>query len=232
METTIHHLVRNNDWDKHHETVKAPKCLVIGSFNPDIPSNSRVPFYYCRKPKRGQGNRLWTELNKALSIKESCRENEFARLEAMKRGKFIFMDLIDSVSISSTNSEHTKLYLENQIASFSDKAIWSNKSKGISIYRTYNNRIFDIIEKYRRSLQYVVFTLGPSGLNPLIRKNRHGSLSKRDSQWRQFYSQLVEKCNAIDTLTLVEKTCSPAPQGKCSDEELRVWLKTYVLHEV
>ena len=39
-------------------------------------------------------------------------------------------------------------------------------------------------------------------------------------QWVQFYSQLVEICTFIDTLTLVTETCSPAPQG-CSNERVK-----------
>ena len=230
MEITINHLACSHDWETHHYEVPAPKCLVLGSFNPKIDSNSGVPFYYCRPPERGGGNRLWPTVTKALSMEKNCRENEHARLAAMQRGKFIFMDLIDSLTISSANSGATELYHDTEIASFSDSALWASRSKGITIHRTYNTRIFDVIKRYRESLQYVVFTLGPTGLDPLIKRNNHGSLSRRDKQWVQFYSQLVEICTFIDTLTLVTETCSPAPQG-CSNERLRDWLKTYVIHE-
>ena len=230
MEITINHLACSHDWETHHYEVPAPKCLVLGSFNPKIDSNSGVPFYYCRPPERGGGNRLWPTVTKALSMEKNCRENEHARLAAMQRGKFIFMDLIDSLTISSANSGATELYHDTEIASFSDSALWASRSKGINIHRTYNTRIFDVIKRYRESLQYVVFTLGPTGLDPLIKRNNHGSLSRRDKQWVQFYSQLVEICTFIDTLTLVTETCSPAPQG-CSNERLRDWLKTYIIHE-
>lgn len=231
METTVNHLACSNAWEDVNERIESPKCLILGSFNPNVTSNSEVPFYYCRKPGRGVGNRFWPAVMRILSIEKDCRQNEQARLEAMKRGKFLFMDLIDSITISSPNS--TKAYVDTEIASFSDSSLWADNPKGHTLIRTYNTRIFDVIKKHQESLQYVVFTLGPSGLDPLIRRNKHGSLSRRDSHWRQFYSQLVETCSTIDTLSLVTETCSPAPQGRrlCPDEKLRAWLKTYVIHE-
>ncbi len=235
MEENIKHLACTNNWEKHHSKVDAPKCLVLGSFNPDIDTNSAAPFYYCRLPKAGRGNRFWPFVSEELSFDANCREDENARIRAMNQGKFIFMDLIDTLTISSSNSEVIRTYLNDDISSFSDAAVWSSSSRKLgpelTICRTYNTRIFDVLKKYQSSLQYVVFTLGPSGLTPLIKRKKNGSFSRRDEQWVQFYSELEETCANLNHLTLVTETCSPSPQGGCSDSDLRHWLRKYVIHQ-
>jgi hypothetical protein len=235
MGITIKHLAFNNNWEEHHAKVETPKCLILGSFNPDIVSNSAASFYYCRLPKAGPGNRFWPLVSEELSFDANCKEDEDTRIRAMQQGKFIFMDLIDTLTVSSSNSEVVRTYLNNEISSFSDAAVWSSSSKkrgsDLIICRTYNRRIFDVLKKYQSSLQYVVFTLGPSGLNPLIKKKKNGSLSRRDKQWVLFYAELVETCANLNHLTLVTDTCSPSPQGGCSNNDIRHWLRKYVIHK-
>jgi hypothetical protein len=233
MQLIIKHLATTKDWERHHEKIDSPICLVLGSFNPAIPSNSAVPFYYCRRPRAGRGNRFWPSISEVLSLEGNLIENGDTRLKSMQAGKFIFMDLIDELVITSANADAIESYRDEQIDSFSDSALWASRKNirghKVTISRNYNTRIFDVISRYQSSLRYVVFTLGPSGLGPLTKRKKNGSLSRREPRWVEFYQKLEGICSAQKPSILITETCSPSPQGGCSDDKLRGWLKEYVI---
>ena len=156
----IKHIALINNWE-NPELFGNSETLILGSFNPynTFSEEKNADYYYGR-----QTNHLWKIIASLLGKETDYFFNNIDRkYEVMYKYKFCFMDVIDSIDISSNENEILNEYISNNIfQNYLDQKLFTSKTSfkdyEIQIKRNYNKRIINILES--KNLKKVIHTMG------------------------------------------------------------------------
>ena len=193
-----------NDYQNFNES----KLLIIGSFNPFNPNGNNTDFYYGRC-----SNYFW----KAIADIQGKDQNFYcknlnAKLQIMNEKKFCFLDLIDSIEVTSENDFAVNEFIENKVLKeFSDQKIFTNRtdfnSVSISITANYNKKIIEILRD-SKSIKKVLHTLGNSTIN----QNFVGTKQKRLKE-KGLYGFIESLKASHENIEFIGKSYSPAKRA-------------------
>tara|TARA_B110001450_G_C17603696_1_gene474119 strand:+ start:250 stop:930 length:681 start_codon:yes stop_codon:yes gene_type:complete len=221
-QTVVKHLCYKKGWNDIKP--KNPITLIIGSFNPYIPTNKFLPdYYYGRIPTRGPGNRLWSTIGKLKYDNKDYFKNHFNnKINELEKSNFYFLDLITKVEFTCENKILLNKYISEKVfKNFGDDILWNSRTKYqgqlIKINRTYNTNIIKFLSNYN-SVKTVINTLGSTRGNFDFNKN--------DLDWIKFKNNLFEICSKKG-IEIILKSVSPSPLGG-SNEEFEDWFKRYI----
>lgn len=136
--------------------------LVLGSFNPNNQGNN-TDFYYGRC-----SNFFWKVIADIEGKNEQYYCNNIQnKFEAMDKHSFCFLDLIDSIEISSKSSDSNIIqdFIQNKIyTGYSDSVLFTSNTKyknnTVKVERTYNKLVLDVLKN--GTINKVIHTLGNS----------------------------------------------------------------------
>lgn len=215
-----------NGWENYK--VSNPKTLVLGSFNPYNPEAKPIDYYYGR-----QKNHFWKSVARVLGLPFDSLQGPntiSAKLNVM-HDRFVCMDIIDQVEISSDNPNMTNAYINDHIfRDFTDQKIWATKSNGVNIKRTYNKRVIYLLNN-TDNIKTIIHTMG---MNKISKPNR---TSPRESAlgingFEGYMNAIFEICQRRN-IRFEFQSISPSDyavkRGSTKIDELDHWIKTNAL---
>jgi len=223
MTETINHIAITNDWESENDNVEGPLTLILGTCSPYNPTlDIQSDFYYGRIAKRGPGNYLW----KTIGTLHHNNKNYFQgnlenKLQEMNESKFIFMDIINSITFTYNNQDDFTEYKADKIfKNFSDQVLFTNKTNGIQLQRTYNSNILEVLRN-KDSIKHVINTLG--------RTNGGFDFGPKDNVRTAFITDIRNICEERNIDFDIE-SLSPSPQAVGGNvEEFQNWVQTKIL---
>lgn len=220
-----------NDSPEIKQLLETSQILVLGSFNPYNPNGNNTDFYYGRS-----SNYFWRIIAEIEGENEQYYFNSLPRkVETMKKYSFCFLDLIDSIEITSEklDEKHIHDFVESKIYSgYSDSILFTsstsyNKQK-IFVKRNYNSQILDVLRNGK--IKKVIHTLGNNTISKKsITKPVEKQLGKNGFQgfWKE-----IE--NSIESESLIPQSFSPSAYavkrlGAQNYSNLKSWIKIHLL---
>ncbi len=227
----INHVGLENDWYRK-ELVQNAKTLILGSFNPYNPREDNADYYY------GRGtNYFWKAIAEINQLNPNFFFNNLDRkIEYMTLYRFCFLDVINSVEISSDDNNdliinsfiNRKIYKE-----FSDQVLFTTNTSfentRITVRRVYNYKIFELLLEGR--IQKIIHTMGNNTIgNDFITKWQENRLGVNGFQG--FINKIKNQANA----TFVSQSFSPSGRaikagGQNYFNELKLWLNEHVIRD-
>lgn len=228
----IKHAAIENNWmdEKMTSLLYNSNKLVLGSFNPHNPTNN-TDFYYGRC-----SNFFW----KVIAEIEGKNEQHYCnniqlKMEAMEKYSFCFLDLIDSIEISSTNADTQIIedFVENKIyTGYSDSVLFTSntayKNTTINVKRTYNKMVLDVLD--RGNLKKLVHTLGNSRIDEeFITKpveTRFG-----DDGFQGYWNSIINRNKDVE---VIRKSYSPSAYAvrklnKVNYASMKSWFEKHII---
>ena len=228
----INHAAKENNWlnDKVKQLLYNSKKLVLGSFNPHNP-NSNTDFYYGR-----YSNFFWKIIAQIECKNELYYFNNLQKkIELMEQYSFCFLDLIDSIQISSTETDSCIIddFIESKIyTGYSDSVLFTSNTKfnchTLNIQRSYNKMVFDVLDN--GNITKVVHTLGNSRISEQFR-TKPVERAFNANGFSEYWNSIVNRNNNIDIVT---KSYSPSAYcvrrlGTVNYESMKSWFLTHIL---
>jgi G:T/U-mismatch repair DNA glycosylase len=228
----IKHAAIENKWldEEFKNLLYNSKTLVLGSFNPHNPKNN-TDFYYGRC-----SNFFWKVIAQLDNKNEEYYCNNLQlKMEAMKEYSFCFLDLIDSIKISSTNSDSRTIadFVENKIyTGYSDSVLFTSKTKykntSIEIERTYNNLVLDVLDK--GNITKVIHTLGNNTISKEF-KTKPVENSLGEDGFQGYWNSIITPKKDID---FIKESFSPSAyavrkSGPENYASMKTWFKNHII---
>lgn len=231
----IKHTSEEQNWNEVPEImelIENAKILVLGSFNPYNPNGNNTDFYYGRC-----SNYFW----KVIAEIEGKDENHYCdnlerKIQTMRKYSFCFLDLIESIEISSEKLDLKIVedFVQNKIyKGYSDQVLFTSKTKyknqNLIIKRNYNNHVLEVLNNTK--INVVIHTLGNRTISrELITKPAEKILGDKGFQG---YLNLIK--NSIESGCLIPISYSPSAYavrklGKKHSEDLKSWFKSYLIN--
>ena len=230
----IKHAAIENNWmdEKVTNLLYNSNKLVLGSFNPYNPSNN-TDFYYGRC-----SNFFW----KIIAQIEGKNEQHYCnnlqlKIEAMEKYSFCFLDLIDSIEISSSNADSQLIedFVENKIyTGYSDSVLFTAntayKNTTIKVERTYNKLVLDVLEKGK--INKVVHTLGNTRISEQFKTNPVERALQADG-FQGYWNSIVNRKKNIE---IIRKSYIPSAYavrrlGAENYLNMKMWFETNITNK-
>lgn len=229
----INHASEEQNWLEQTEMkllLKTSKTLVLGSFNPYNSNGNNTDFYYGRC-----SNFFWKVIAEIEGKNEQYYCNNIKRkIEAMEEHSFCFLDLIESIEISSKNSDLSLIedFVQNKIyTGYSDSVLFTSdtryKNNTVSIKRTYNKLVLDVLKN--GNFNKVIHTLGNSTINKdFITKPVEKKLGKEGFQ--NYWNSIVQSNKNVE---IINESYSPSAYAvrrgrKQHLENLTRWIENHL----
>jgi len=156
----INHNATINNWNQT-ELMQNADLIIMGSFNPFNPNGENADFYYGRTT-----NYFWRAIAEIKNLNPNIFNNNIDnKLDIMRELRFCFLDIINTLEITSLNNEEEVLqsFVREKIyKEFSDDVLFRRRTKfqntQILIQRHYNEDIFQILEQGRN--RKIIHTMG------------------------------------------------------------------------
>ena len=230
----IKHAAIEDNWlnEKVTKLLYNSKTLVLGSFNPNNKGNN-TDFYYGRC-----SNFFWKVIADIEGKKEQYYCNSIKnKLEAMEKHSFCFLDLIDSIEISSENSDSNVIhdFVRNKIHNgYSDSVLFTSNTKyknnNVEVKRTYNKLVLDVLKN--GTIEKVIHTLGNSTIGKdFITKPVEKALGNEGFQG--YWNSLMSSKNNID---FIRESYSPSAYavrklGAENYSNMKSWFETNLINK-
>jgi hypothetical protein len=213
-------------WENN--SVASPKTLVLGSFNPYNNNSTSVDYFYGRKT-----NHFWKSIARNLGI--DCErlfgQDSIASKLSIMQNRFVCMDVIDSLEISSVKEDDEIKYInENVFSNFYDSKIWVTKTGDINVKRDYNRRVIDFLS-HSDSISKVVHTMGYDRIRS-AKEIKPKEKSLGINGFGQYVNDIFQVCSNRH-IEFVFETYSPsgyAVNSKKTDiSKLDSWVREHIL---
>lgn len=215
------------------EIIENAKTLVLGSFNPYNPNGNNTDFYYGRC-----SNYFW----KVIAEMEGEDENHYCdnldrKIESMRKYSFCFLDLIESLEVSSEKLDLKIVedFVQNKIyKGYSDIVLFTSKTKyknqKIIIKRNYNPQVLEVLNNSK--INVVIHTLG----NNRITKEFITKPSEKAHGDDGFQGFIKLIRNSLKSDSLIAHSFSPSAYavrrlGENYYAELKTWMKSYLINK-
>lgn len=156
----VNHVAIVQGWNTNEEVFQNAQTLILGSFNPNQPDGN-TDYYYGRST-----NYFWTAIEEIYGLPNNTfLESRPNKIEFMTQYKFCFLDVINSVEITSNDNNEIILneFINNKIyAEFSDQILFTTttnfQNNVISLTRIYNDDILNLLDE--GNIKTVIHTMG------------------------------------------------------------------------
>ncbi len=229
----IKHSAIEDNWlnEKVKKLLYNSKTLVLGSFNPNNQGNN-TDFYYGRC-----SNFFWKVIANIEGKKEQYYCNSIKnKFEAMEKHSFCFLDIIDSIEISSKSSANIiQDFVQNKIyTGYSDSVLFTSnkkyKNNTVGVKRTYNKLVLDVLKN--GTINKVIHTLGNSTIGKdFITKPVEKALGNEGFQG--YWNSLMSSKNNID---FIRESYSPSAYavrklGAENYSNMKSWFETNLINK-
>jgi hypothetical protein len=206
--------------------------LILGSFNPNNQGNN-TDFYYGRC-----SNFFWKTIADIEGRNEQYYCNNIQnKFEAMEKHSFCFLDLIDSIEISSKSSDSNIVqdFVQNKIyTGYSDSVLLTSNTKyknnTVGVKRTYNKLVLDVLKN--GTFEKVIHTLGNSTISKdFITKPVEKSLGNEGFQG--YWNALM---NIKESIDFIRESYSPSAYavrklGAENYSNMKSWFETHLINK-
>lgn len=201
---------------------KNVKTLILGSFNPNNPSNN-TDYFYGRS-----SNYFWKTIANILGKNEDYFFGSIERkIQVMEKYEFCFFDLISNINVIGLNQEHEKSFIDLKIfIEFSDSVLFTSKTNfqknNINVLRNYNHEILNFIDIYNP--KRIIHTLG----NNTIKTNFSTNPKEKNlgvNGFNGFVNLIVDKCYHFEPISYSPSGRAVRVGGKDYYENYKKWLK-------
>jgi len=230
----IKHAAIEDKWldEKVMNLLYHSKTLVLGSFNPNNHENN-TDFYYGRC-----SNFFWKVIADIEGKNDQYYCNNLQnKFEAMEKHSFCFLDLIDSIEISTISSDSNIIedFIRNKIYSgYSDSVLFTSSTKfkniTVSINRTYNKLVLDVLTN--GNLKKVIHTLGNSTVSKdFITKPIEKALG--DDGFQGYWNSILKSKKNVD---IIRESYSPSAYavrklGSENYSKMKSWFETNLINK-
>ncbi len=230
----IKHAAIEDNWlnEKVTKLLYNSKTLVLGSFNPNNQGNN-TDFYYGRC-----SNYFWKVIADIEGKKEQYYCNSIQnKIEAMEKHSFCFLDLIDSIEISSKSSDSNiiKDFVQNKIyTGYSDSVLFTSntsyRKNKVSVKRTYNKSVIDVLKN--GTVKKVVHTLGNSTISKEF-NTKPIEKAMGNEGFQGYWNSLLNSKKSID---FIEESYSPSAYavrrlGEKNYSKMKSWFETHLINK-
>lgn len=163
----IHHTAIENNWNIN-QVITNSNTLILGSFNPFNDNGINTDYYYGRST-----NYLWKVIAEETGRDSNYFFNNLSlKLEIMIEKKFCFLDIIDSIDISTINNQVEGEFIERKIFNeYSDQVLFTTNqtfnTHNVRVTRNYNQSIIPMINE--SSINKIIHTMGNNRINLNLR---------------------------------------------------------------
>ena len=223
----VDHIAKVQGWNINEEVFQNAQTLILGSFNPNKPVGN-TDYYY------GRGtNYFWKAIAEIYSLHvDHFLNNKTRKIEFMTRYKFCFLDVINSVEITSNDNNESILseFINEKIyAEFSDQILFTTntrfKNNGISLTRLYNDSILNRLDE--GNIKTVIHTMG----NNRIAKDFHATPQENSLHEHGFQGFINRIKNHRTDVNFVPLSFSPSRRAvNNGGSDYKINLKNW-LHE-
>lgn len=228
----IKHAAIEDNWlnEKVKKLLYNSKTLVLGSFNPNNQGNN-TDFYYGRC-----SNFFWKVIADIEGKNEQYYCNNIQnKFEAMEKHSFCFLDIIDSIEISSKSSANIiQDFVQNKIyTGYSDSVLFTSNTKyknnTVGVKRTYNKLVLDVLKN--GTINKVIHTLGNSTIGKdFITKPVEKALGIEGFQ--AYWNSLMNSKESID---FIRESYSPSAYavrklGTENYSNMKSWFETNLIN--
>ena len=231
MRMIIKHAAIEDKWlnEKVMKLLYNANTLVLGSFNPNNQGNN-TDFYYGRC-----SNFFWKTIADIEGKNEQFYFNNLQnKLLAMEEHSFCFLDLIDSIEISTDSSDPSLLrdFVRNKIyTGYSDSVLFTSntnyKKNKVYIKRTYNKLVIEVLKN--GNIKKVIHTLGNSAISKGF-KTKPVEKALGDEGFQGYWNSLLNCKSSID---FIGESFSPSAYavrklGKENYCKMRFWFEEHL----
>jgi hypothetical protein len=226
----VRHVALENEWNRNEILNNAQK-LILGSFNPYNLNGDNADYYYGRCT-----NYFWKAMAEINNLNPNIFFNNLElKLEYMNLHKFCFLDVIDSVEISSQGNDELLInkFIEKKInTEFSDQVLFTTNTSfdnnNITIRRIYNNSILNLIQQ--GGIQKIIHTMGNNTIE-INFKTKWQEKSLGENGFQGFINQITNQNN----IHFVAQSYSPSGRavktgGPNYFNELKNWLSEHIIN--
>jgi G:T/U-mismatch repair DNA glycosylase len=230
----IKHAAIEDNWlnEKVTKLLYNSKTLVLGSFNPNNQGNN-TDFYYGRC-----SNFFWKVIADIEGEKQQYYCNSIKnKFEAMEKHSFCFLDLIDSIEISSENSDSNVIhdFVRNKIhTGYSDSVLFTSNTKyknnNVEVKRTYNKLVLDVLKK--GTIEKVIHTIGNSTIGKDF-KTKPVEKALENEGFQGYWNSLMNSKKSID---FIGESYSPSAYavrklGTENYSKMKYWFETNLINK-
>ena len=229
---TIQHAAIEDKWHtaKVMELLLNCNTLILGSFNPNNTGNN-TDFYYGRC-----SNYFWKIIAEIEQKNEQYYCNNIQRkVDAMEKFSFCFLDLIESIEISSTKSDLKLIedFVQSKIyTGYSDSVLFTSntvyKNTTINIKRNYNKLVLDILTKGK--IDTVIHTLGNTTISKDFR-TKPQEKAQGNKGFQGYLNSIIERNENIE---FINESFSPSAYAvrklsKTNYSNMKSWFEKHLI---
>ncbi len=218
----ITHASIDNNWNHYFDNAET---LILGSFNPNNPYGN-TDYYYGRRT-----NYFWRAIAQLNNLHPDIfLDNLELKYEYMRINRFCFLDLINSIEITTDSSQNLlNEFTDKKIfKEFTDQTLFTSKTNfnggKIIISRNYNLEIPNLVRN--SGIIKIAHTLGNNRISNQFRTNPR---EKRLGQ--NGFESLINQIHDINNINFISNSVSPSGYavntgGERHFEELKNWLRS------
>jgi len=222
----VDHVAIEQGWNTDEVLLNA-QTLILGSFNPNKPEDN-TDYYYGRST-----NFFWKAIEEIYGLPNNTfLRDRRKKIEFMTQYKFCFLDVINSIEITSNDNNELILneFINNKIyAEFSDQILFTTnfQNKRISLTRHYNDNIINLLDE--GNIKTVIHTMGNNRIgmdfitNPIER-------GLHDNGFQGFINAIRNRRTDVN---FVRQSYSPGGRavrvgGPAYFDDLKRWLQEHI----